>query len=141
VKFLGDIPDAAVGKIDGRISGLSLSAFDVGMVGLGVFPDLRRPRIVWAGVSKEDEPVITTTAEKIVAALEGVGEPEERDFRAHVTIGRIRSLRNVEALAAFVQKNTQLVFGRVSVGSLKLKSSVLTPSGPIYNDVREYVLK
>jgi RNA 2',3'-cyclic 3'-phosphodiesterase len=77
----------------------------------------------------------------VIEALDGIGKPEEREFRAHVTIGRVRSSRNSEALVAFVRENTKREFGRTKVTSLKLKSSLLTPNGPIYKDVREYALK
>lgn len=141
VKFLGDVPDDITSKIDGRVSGLELASFEVEMKGMGVFPDMRRPRIVWAGVAAQDEASITGRAEAVIEALDGIGKPDERDFKAHVTIGRVRSARNVEAVESFVRGNEFRDFGRTRVTSLKLKSSLLTPKGPIYTDVREYVLK
>jgi RNA 2',3'-cyclic 3'-phosphodiesterase len=141
VKFLGEVPDDTVRVVDERVAGLTLHSFEVRLSGVGVFPDLRRPRIVWAGVAHTDERVITETAEAVIEALDGVGKPEEREFSAHVTIGRVRSSRNSEALAAFVQRNASRDFGRTRISSLKLKSSLLTPKGPIYTDVREYGLK
>ena len=141
VRFLGDIPDDVVHTIDERVAGLGLTSFETTLAGVGVFPDIRRPRIVWAGVAPADEPAITERAEAVIEALDGVGQPEERDFRAHVTIGRVRSSRNVDALVAFAQKNASRVFGRTKVEHLRLKSSLLTPKGPVYTDVREYVLK
>jgi RNA 2',3'-cyclic 3'-phosphodiesterase len=141
VKFLGEIPDDVVQEVDARVAGLDLPAFEIGMAGVGVFPDLQRPRIVWAGVAEVDEQVIVRTAEAIIEALEGIGKPEEREFRAHVTIGRVRSSRNIEGLVAFARKSAEREFGRTRIVSLKLKSSLLTPNGPIYKDIREYVLK
>lgn len=141
VKFLGDVPDDVVNTIDERVAGLGLTSFEMTLAGVGAFPDLRRPRIVWAGVSPTDEPLITERAEAVIEALDGVGKPEERDFLAHMTIGRVRSSRNVEALVEFTRKNVSRVFGRTRVGSLKLKSSLLTPKGPVYTVVREYALK
>jgi 2'-5' RNA ligase len=141
VKFLGDVPDEAVDDVDARVAGLKLAPFEVLMEGLGVFPDFQRPRIVWAGVSASDEPAIISTAEAVIEALDGIGKPEERDFLAHVTIGRVKSSRNIEELVAFARANAKRDFGRTKISSLKLKSSLLTPSGPIYKDVREYVLK
>jgi 2'-5' RNA ligase len=141
VKFLGEVPDEVVNTVDGRVAGLSLSSFEVRMEGVGVFPDVQRPRIVWAGVAADDEPVITDTAETVIEALDGIGRPEEREFRAHVTIGRVRSSRNIEGLVSFARVNAKREFGRTRVSSLKLKSSLLTPNGPIYKDVREYALK
>jgi 2'-5' RNA ligase len=141
VKFLGEVPDEVAHDVDERVAELNLPAFEVRMQGIGVFPDLGRPRIVWAGVAAGDEPIITSTAESIIEALNGVGKPEEREFRAHVTIGRVRSSRDIEGLVTFARENEKREFGKTRVASLKLKSSLLTPNGPIYKDIREYALK
>lgn len=141
VKFLGDVPDGVASEVDKRVAGLGLTSFEVGLKGLGVFPDLLRPRIVWAGVDTQDEPAITERAEAVIEAMDGIGKPEERDFVAHVTLGRVRSPRNVEALTSFVHANGSRDFGRTRTTGLKLKSSILTPKGPVYADIREYALK
>lgn len=141
VNFLGDVPDEIASQVDGRLTGLALTSFEVEMRGVGVFPDMRRPRIVWTGVAERDEAAITERAEAVIEALDGIGKPEERDFKAHVTIGRVRSSRNIAALESFVRDNKSRDFGRMKISSLKLKSSLLTPKGPIYTDVREYALQ
>lgn len=140
VKFLGEIPEGQVQEVDSRIARLSLSGFEALLKGAGVFPDMRRPRIVWVGVGEGAE-LMTGAANAVIDALEGIGKPEEREFIPHLTIGRVRSPRNAAALVSFLNRNSQREFGRTFIGSLKLKSSVLTPSGPVYTDVREYALK
>jgi len=140
VKFLGDIPEEAIEEIDGRVAKLDLKSIEIAVRGVGVFPDLRRPRVVWAGVAAGDEVAVGTLSNGIIKALDGIGRPDDHEFHAHITLGRVRGPRNSEALAAFVRKNTALDFGRTRIDSLKLKSSVLTPSGPTYSDVREYAL-
>lgn len=141
VRFLGEISDSDVQVVDQRVAPLGLTGFELSVRGVGVFPDLRRPRIVWAGVDPADERPISERAGTVVRALDGVGKPEEREFRPHLTIGRVRSPRNLDQLAGFVRNNTARDFGRTRIASLKLKSSLLTPKGPIYNDLREYALK
>jgi 2'-5' RNA ligase len=141
VKFLGEVPDETVQEVDRRIRGLDLSAFDVSMNGIGVFPDIRSPKVVWAGVTATDEAIMTKTAQAILVALEGIGKSEDRGFRAHVTIGRVRSARNLEGVVEFVRNNKDHPFGVTRVDKVKLKSSVLTPNGPIYRDIREYAFK
>ena len=141
VKFLGDVPDDVVHAIDERIAGLDLTSFETTLAGMGVFPDLHRPRIVWAGVAAADEPAIIERVESVIEALDGIGKPEERDFVAHVTMGRVRSSRNIDALVAFARQNSSRVFGRTKISSLKLKSSLLTPKGAVYTNVREYALR
>jgi RNA 2',3'-cyclic 3'-phosphodiesterase len=140
VRFLGEVPDDLTHVVDQRISQLKLAAFEVIVKGLGVFPDLRRPRVVWVGVDAKDEVAISTTANQVIEALEDVGKPEDRGFRPHITIGRVRSPRKLEALISFVRDNSSREFGRTRVTTLKLKSSVLTPKGAVYSDVKEYAL-
>ena len=140
VKFLGDVPESATEEVDARIKRLELKSIDVGVKGVGVFPDLQRPRVVWAGVAAEDEARIGTLSNSIIQALDGVGKDEDHEFHAHITLGRVGSPRNKDALVAFVRRNQTLDFGRTKIDRLKLKSSLLTPNGPIYSDVKEYAL-
>ena len=141
VKFLGEISEEQVGEIDARLKGLELARFDVRVKGLGAFPDLRRPRVVWAGVAPESEESINGTASAFIAALEGIGQPEDRGFSPHITLARVRSPANVGELVSMLQLNAGRDFGVTTVSGLKLKSSVLSPSGPTYTDVREYGLR
>ena len=141
VKFLGEIPDSAVDEVDKRIKSLALQRMDVQVRGLGAFPDLRRPRVVWAGVSPQDAPAVTSSGQKVIDALEGVGQSDERAFQPHITVGRVRSPRNHDALVAVMRDYSTREFGRTPITALKLKASSLTPKGPIYRDVREYTIQ
>jgi RNA 2',3'-cyclic 3'-phosphodiesterase len=141
VKFLGEIPDTMVEEVDRRVRTLSLSRMEVVVRGLGAFPDDRRPRVVWAGVSLEDFESVSRSAQQVIDALQGVGESEDREYHPHITVARVRSPRNSEALAAVIRDYSARDFGRTAITSLKLKSSSLTPNGPTYRDVKEYVLQ
>ncbi|MDG6924966.1 MAG: RNA 2',3'-cyclic phosphodiesterase [Nitrososphaerota archaeon] len=141
VKFLGEISESDVRVVDDRVGKLELSAFDVMVKGIGVFPDLHRPSVVWAGVDAADEEPISRRGGAVLGALDGVGKPEEREFRPHITIARVRSPRNLDSIVSFVRENAAREFGRTRIASLKLKSSLLTPKGPVYSDLREYVFK
>lgn len=141
VKFLGEVPEDTVNQVDRRLQGLALPSFDVRVRGMGAFPDPRRPRVVWAGVSRESEQAISSAALTIIGALEGVGKSEDHEFHPHITLSRVRSPLNSGALVSFLQLHADRDFGGTRVTSLKLKSSLLSPSGPTYTDVREYPLK
>ncbi len=141
VKFLGEVPEDTIKEVDARLQGLALSSFEVGVRGLGAFPDLRRPRVVWAGVARESEQAINRAASAFISALEGVGRPDDHGFSPHITLARVRSPLNAGELASFIQANSRRDFGVTRIASLKLKSSVLSPGGPVYTDIREYALK
>ncbi len=58
--------------------------------GLGVFPSMARPRVLWCGVDG-DEDALNECARACSAALHGAGFPvERRPYRAHCTLGRPR---------------------------------------------------
>jgi 2'-5' RNA ligase len=89
VKFLGEIPETAVPEIDRRIGALAISRMEeVTVRGLGAFPDARRPRVVWAGLAPEDEQEVSRSAQRIIDALEGVGQEEDASRRPPPHHGR-----------------------------------------------------
>jgi 2'-5' RNA ligase len=141
VKFLGEISEAQVTEVESRLAALELRRAEVRLRGIGAFPHARRPSVIWTGVAPEDNQKIAPLAEKVITALQGIGQTEERGFQAHITLARVRSGRNREALFAFLEKHADHDFGLVSLESLNFKSSELTPRGPVYSDIRTYKLK
>lgn len=140
VKFLGDVPDSVVAEIDRRMGALALERIEVMVKGLGAFPDAKRPRVVWAGASPETAPRLAETGKRILEAIRGLGQEDSRGFSPHITVARVRSPRNQEALTALIRGCSGREFGATTITSLKLKSSTLSPRGPTYADVREYAL-
>jgi 2'-5' RNA ligase len=141
VKFLGEIPETMVEEVDKRLRTLALRRMEVSVKGLGAFPDARRPRVVWAGVSPQDLGSISSSGQQVIDVLEGIGESDDRGFHPHITLARVRSPRNTEALASAIHDLSAKEFGRSTIESLKLKASSLTPNGPIYRDIKEYALQ
>ncbi len=141
VKFLGEISEAQIGEVDGRLAALDLRSAEVRLRGVGAFPHSKRPSVLWAGCAPEDLQKIVPLAERVIAALEGIGQTEGRGFQAHITLARVRSGRNREALFAFLEKHADHDFGLVRLERLSFKSSELTPRGPIYTDIHVYILR
>ena len=141
VKFLGEVKEEVVDDVDKRLKGLAIRRMEIDVRGLGAFPDARRPRVLWAGVAPQDLGQITNRGQAVIDALEGLGESDERGFHPHITIGRVRSPRNHDALAAVLRDGSTREFGRTQITALKLKSSTLGPRGPTYRDVKEYALE
>ena len=140
LKFLGEISEAQASDVRARLGGLSLKGAEVSVKGVGAFPTPSRPRVVWAGVAKEHEPLVVPIANAVITALGGIGEEDSRPFRPHITLGRVRSSRNLRELAEALRLGAAREFGVVGLKEIKLKSSTLTPSGPIYRDEGVYPL-
>jgi 2'-5' RNA ligase len=141
VKFLGEVPESITAEISERLAALSLEKMEVEVKGIGAFPDARRPRVIWAGIAPQDLEAASAAGQRIVDALEGIGERDERELHLHITLARVRSPRNLDALTAVVRDLSSKSFGKTMITSLKLKSSSLSAQGPAYTDVREYPLK
>jgi 2'-5' RNA ligase len=140
VKFLGEISEAQAAEVESRLGKLSLKAVDVEVRGAGAFPSPVRPRVVWAGVPREHEGLVAPLANEVIASLEGIGERDDRPFHAHITLARVRSGLNSRHLQDLLGNNSERSFGSVKLAELKLKSSTLTSSGPIYRDIGAYHL-
>lgn len=140
VKFLGEISQSQSAEVDIRLKELDLKGGTVEVRGVGAFPNSRQPSVIWAGVAPEHEPLVMPIAESVLGALRGYGEEDRRPFRPHATLARVRSRQEIVALADCLNTNGQRSFGTTILRSLKLKSSTLTPRGPVYSDLGEYSL-
>jgi len=134
MKFLGEISDdriAPVSEALGRAAA-ETKQFDIGVKGIGVFPNLGYIRVVWAGVSGGREEVITLQR-KIDRELQSIGFNPEKNFVPHLTVARVKTAKNKEKLASFIREMGDAEFGTSRVRSIELKQSKLTPRGPIYS--------
>ncbi len=138
VRFLGDITPDIVEKVYEKMQQIKFAPFSVQISGLGAFPDVRYPRIVWAGITEGAEQ-LKSIFNQLEPMLQELGfAPESKGFNAHLTVARVRSGRNKAQLAELITKNTKYDFGVINANCLRLKKSVLTPNGPIYSTLKEH---
>lgn len=137
IRFLGDIQQSMVDTIHEEMKQISFSPFTIELKGLGVFPKLSYPRVVWAGINKGSEE-LKNVFQQLEPRLRGLGfKPDTKGFSPHLTIARVRGGRNKFRLAEIVQEMLDYEFGTIKAESLRLKKSNLTPRGPIYKNLRE----
>ena len=136
LKFLGEISDSQVEKVEEVLKDLEFSSFSLRFRGVGAFPNPRRPRVIWIGVS-EGATEFSELAKRIDTSLRKLGfPPETRGFKPHLTIARVKRGGGA-ALSNFIQKYSLEDFGTLKVDSVKLKKSILTPRGPVYTTLYE----
>ena len=91
LKFLGHHDDALVGEF-GRALAMAAAThppLEVRTTEVGAFPNFRRPRVVWVGMTGAD--ALSALALDVDLAFAGFGVPREtRPFRAHLTLGRVK---------------------------------------------------
>ncbi len=137
MRFLGDVRTDNIEKIYEAMKKAMFVPFGVRIQGIGAFPDVRYPRVVWAGITHgaNDLRSISSQLEPHLTAL-GFA-PEPRGFSPHLTIARVRDGRNKEELAKFINERKDFDFGSIMATCLRLKKSDLTPKGPVYSTLKE----
>ncbi len=139
LKFLGEIGEDAIAKVLEAMRTVKADAFALEVEGAGAFPGARMPRILWVGAGSGGEKV-ASIAQQLESALAIIGFPKDREFTPHITVGRVKSMRNNATLARSIQENRGTHFGSTQITRIALKKSVLTPSGPIYSDIGDVKL-
>lgn len=137
LRFLGDINPGMVEKVFEAMQKVKFKPFMVQIQGLGVFPSLNYPKVVWAGMTIGSESLkdIFGQLEKSISAL-GF-EKDKYGFSPHLTIARVRTGKNKAQLGEFVTKKANYDFGSINADCLRLKKSVLSPQGPTYSTIKE----
>ena len=137
IKFLGDIEASRVDPIANALArALQLfPRFIINAKGLGVFPALRRPRVLWVGLEGSQ---LMKLAAKVEAALEPLGYlPEARGFQPHLTIGRWRQFDSpTKNLLEEIDRWKSHDYGASKVESVTLFQSVLKPDGALHQPLR-----
>jgi 2'-5' RNA ligase len=138
LKFFGDISENAVADIAAVVEPAAAGAapFILSIDGVGVFPDQRRPRILWLGMDG-DVPRLLVFQKELERALGMVGFPEEeRPFTPHLTLARIKSARGLTGLARALEKGEEYAAGRFTAPGIGLIRSELTPRGAVYTTLK-----
>ena len=141
LKFLGDIEARQLEAI-GDVLELAITPFPrciINAKGLGVFPGLRQPRILWVGFIGDE---LTQLAERVNTALLPLGfAGETRGFAPHLTIGRWRQPdRRTANLREEIARWRDHDFGATLVDRLILFQSVLKPPGAVHSKLKVFKL-
>ncbi len=142
LKFLGnvDIRDlVAVDEALKRVAGAAQPARGR-LCDIGSFPHISRPRVLWAGVQTDGDGLANLYA-ATDAAMSELGFPhEKRRFHAHVTIGRVRGDRELDALRQAVGRQAGFGSGPFAIDSFTLFESELRRSGARHTALAVYPL-
>lgn len=133
LKFLGDIDQKQLGQIKTILKQITsnFSCFEVNVDGFGFFPNEKRPRVFFLSTSEQER--LKSIVDQLEKELEKIGFPIEDRFRSHLTLARIKSLKNIELLK---EKTKDIKMeGKLTVKELVLYKSTLTPRGAIYERI------
>ncbi|HUR70299.1 MAG TPA: RNA 2',3'-cyclic phosphodiesterase [Candidatus Thermoplasmatota archaeon] len=133
LSFLGQVADEAQPALAAAVAEAARGArrFALRLLHVGAFPNVRHPRVVWVGV--EDPGPISTLAIRVRAELAARGySGDDKDFRAHLTLARVRSPQAADELSTFLRRHGADVFHETPVESVSLYRSTPGPHGPRY---------
>ena len=134
LKFLGDVKTKMIPSVMETLGDVckDLRPFDTTLTQPGVFPDLRHPRVVWVGLDDVNGN-LARLAESLETALGNIGfKKEKRDFQSHITVGRVRTLKDIAQLSDTIKKFSVPTGIKQSVARIILFKSTLTPQGSVY---------
>ena len=141
-QFLGEINQEQAVSVLKNIQRIAdrYKPFRVQYRSLGVFPDRRRPRILWIGVSK-GENVLKRLASEVSQLNRKAGiRVDSKPFHPHVTVCRIKEADR-KKLGNLMNRYRNFIFGEEVIDRIALISSSLTSIGPIYTMVEEFYFR
>jgi RNA 2',3'-cyclic 3'-phosphodiesterase len=139
LKFIGHIEPARLDPIRAHLATVRSEApLHLRFRGLGLFPNPRRPRILWAGIAASEN--LASLAGDVDASLAKLGIPaEERAFTPHLTLARCGPSGISEALGAALERDSARDFDELRTNRFQLIESKLKPSGAEYTTLQSFV--
>jgi 2'-5' RNA ligase len=146
LQFLGDVPTARIPEITQALqqacAGTAPFTLEVG--GLGAFPNVRKPRVVWVGLGGDTEAAVRLAA-SVQGALSGLGFTPDKPFSPHMTIGRVREGNGIGSLGPLsrVLSLTSTILPQEAtfqVAGVSLMQSFMQSGGSVYKQVAHVVL-
>jgi 2'-5' RNA ligase len=134
LKFFGDISTEDVKNISSVVQNRVAPKLSLNLKieKPGVFPDVRKPRVLWCGTSGDVEK-LSALQKQLDGDFAGIGFPEEdRPFRAHLTLARIKDSHGLTGLGEALTKHSAFTAGEFTCNKLILFQSKLTPQGAVY---------
>jgi len=132
LKFLGDTSAESIPHVANVLNAATATAspMTVRLKGVGVFPRLDRPSVVWAGM--EDAEPLIELARVLEAGLSPFGfEAERRPFQPHLTLARVK-FKPPPELFELLDELAATDFGSVTIDAAELLQSEPRPDGPLY---------
>jgi 2'-5' RNA ligase len=134
--FLGEVDDRDLPGVCRAVSRVAATEppFEMRVSGVGAFPTPRRPKTVWAGVTDGAIELVRLHSGLETALIEmGAYRREERAYTPHLTLGRVRTEADGQALAVDLPKHLAWSGGQTTVNEVLVYASDLRRDGPVYS--------
>ena len=131
--FLGEVPESKIANVVAKLRSISFQRFNCQCVGIGAFPSISKPLVVWVGLQTDKTAELTSLAGKVSTTL---GIKEDRLFHPHATLARVK--RQTVGLKELISCYSSKDFGSFTVDKFSLKASELKPTGAVYTTIEEF---
>ena len=140
LKFFGDIDVDGIELLSSKIAKVvsDFKPFSIKIKGCGAFPNNNRIKVIWVGID-EDE-LLKNLHDELDKEFVKLGFGKDKKFSSHLTIGRMKSAKGKDKVKSTIESFSDIDIGEMNVDKIILKKSTLTPSGPIYEDIKEFKL-
>ena len=140
LKFFGYVYESDIANISRvvRDGVANMKALMLNVRNIGAFPSANRPRVLWLGIDGDTEALINLQTEIDTGFQEYGFKKEDRPFRPHFTLARIKEPKGLVGLAETVKKNEDYIAGSFTVTGLTLFKSDLKPTGAIYTKLAHF---
>jgi RNA 2',3'-cyclic 3'-phosphodiesterase len=147
LKFLGDISPANVEFLTQmiRTEAEACNCFEIRLTGLGIFPNSKRPRVIYIGIQAPAE--LESLQHAVESGTRRLGyESEDRSFSPHLTIGRVKNALRISAadqqkIQRALEETKIDSLGTARVNSVHLYKSDLQSTGSVYTKLYSAQLK
>ncbi|GJQ59877.1 MAG: RNA 2',3'-cyclic phosphodiesterase [Candidatus Scalindua sp. AMX11] len=142
VKFIGDVDPIILPSLVKSLESVASRCrpFRIQIGNVAVFPTAKRPRILFVGLGDKENNLVNIF-EEVETEIEEFGIKRElRKYVGHITIGRIKSQKNIHKILELLPSYSDRFFGQETVNHITLKQSELTPKGPIYSTLNRFTL-
>ena len=139
LQFLGDLNSSEINILNTVLSSVVFESFSCTLLKLGTFPNMNKISVIWIGIDSESSGRLLSLYNEIgQKTINANFQIKRNSFSPHVTIARLRDDKNKGKLQNYINKNKDMNVGLQIIDNFKLKSSLLTSGGPIYEDISVY---
>ena len=137
LQFLGEIDEEKCEKVKDLLRTITFSQFNLSLKGVGGFPNLKNPRVIWIGIDEKGAGKLIEVAKEIEMKLTPLGFEKDKKFKPHLTVFRVK--HKINNISSQMKEYEVTEFGTQIMSKIKLKKSVLTPKGAEYSDLLEII--
>ena len=137
LKFLGNVSPGLIEEIKPAIERISSQTGPIRVepAGCGAFPTIKSPRVIWVGVQGQIDQ-LGKLARRIEKEMIPLGfKPEDRPFKPHLTLGRVRGKLRLQALQQILLAHRDFTAEPFDAAEVVLYKSDLRPDGARYSSL------